>query len=107
MRSCKKIGNEFYCEEVFIVKHKSSYSCESAIYFNLTTDIIRNNCNFDFCYNKTDVTPTVLDGGDEIVLANWPNIINTSYVILIMIFKLRFQAILMFWLIDAFYVIAE
>ena len=67
------IGNEFYCEELFIVKHKSSYSCESAIYFNLTTDIIRNNCNFDFYYNKTDVTPTVLDGGDEIILANWPN----------------------------------
>ena len=73
LRSCKKIGNEFCCEELFIVKHKSSYSCESAIYFNLTTDIIRNNCNFDFYYNKTDVTPTVLDGGDEIVLANWPN----------------------------------
>ena len=73
LRSCKKIGNEFYREELFIVKHKSSYSCESAIYFNLTTDIIRNNCNFDFYYNKTDVTPTVLDGGDEIILANWPN----------------------------------
>ena len=73
LRSCKKIGNEFYCEELFIVKHKSSYSCKSAIYFNLTTDIIRNNCNFDFYYNKTDVTPTVLDGGDEIILANWPN----------------------------------
>ena len=73
LRSCKKIGNEFYCEELFIVKHKSSYSCESAICFNLTMDIIRNNCNFDFYYNKTDVTPTVLDGGDEIILANWPN----------------------------------
>ena len=36
-------------------------------------DIIRNNCNFDFYYNKTDVTPTVLDGRDEIILANWPN----------------------------------
>ena len=48
LQSCKKIGNEFYCEELFVVKHKSSYSCESAIYFNLTTDIIRNNCNFDF-----------------------------------------------------------
>ena len=72
-RSCKKIGNEFYCEELFIVKHKSSYSCESAIYFDLTTDIIRKNCNFNFYYNKTDVTPTVLDGGDEIILANWPN----------------------------------
>ena len=73
LRSCKKIGNEFYCEELFVVKHKSSYSCESAIYFNLTTDIIRNNCNFDFYYNKTDVTPAVQDGGDEIILANWPN----------------------------------
>ena len=52
LRSCKMIGNEFYCEELFVVKHKSSYSCESAIYFNLTTDIIRNNCNFDFYYNK-------------------------------------------------------
>ena len=73
LRSCKKIGNEFYCKELFIVKHKSSYSCESAIYFNLTTDIIRKNCNFDFYYNKTDITPTVLDGGNEIILANWPN----------------------------------
>ena len=71
LRSCKKIGYEFYCEELFIVKHKSRYSCESTIYFNLTTDIIRNNYNFDFYYNNTDITPTVLDGGDKIVLANW------------------------------------
>ena len=26
-----------------------------------------------FCYNKTDITPTVLDGGNEIILANWLN----------------------------------
>ena len=69
----QNIGYIFYCEELFIVKHKSSYSCESAIYFNLTTDIIKNNCNFDFYFNKIDVTPAVLDGGDEIFLANWPN----------------------------------
>ena len=41
LRSCKWIGYEFYCEELFVVKHKSSYSCESDIYFNLTTDIIK------------------------------------------------------------------
>ena len=41
LRSCKRSGREFYCEELFVVKHKSSYSCESAIYFNLTTDIIK------------------------------------------------------------------
>ena len=39
----------------------------------MTADIIRNKCNFDFYYNKTNVTSTVLDGGDEIILANWPN----------------------------------
>ena len=50
LRSCKRIGYEFYCKELFMVKHKSSYSCESAIYFNLTMDIIKNNCNFDFYF---------------------------------------------------------
>ena len=73
LRSCKRIGYEFYCEELFVVKHKSSYSCESAIYFNLTTDIIKRNCTFNFYFNRTEIAPTVLDGGDEIVLANWPN----------------------------------
>ena len=73
LRSCKTIGKMFYCEELFVVKHKSSYSCESAIYFNLTTDIIKDNCNFDFYYNKSDIIPAVLDGGNEIILANWPN----------------------------------
>ena len=73
LRTCKRIGYEFYCEEFFVVKHKTSYSCESAIYFNLDTNIIKENCNFRFYYNKTDVIPTVLDGGSEITLANWPN----------------------------------
>ena len=73
LRACKRIGYEFYWEELFVVKHKSSYNCESAIYFNLTMDIIKNNCDFGFYFNKTDVIPTVLDGGDEIALANWPN----------------------------------
>ena len=59
-------------QRAFVVKHKSSYSCESALYFNLTTDI-KDKCDFDFYFNKTDVTPTVLDEGDEIVLAKWPN----------------------------------
>ena len=35
LRTCKRIGYELYCEELFMVKHKSKYSCESAIYFDL------------------------------------------------------------------------
>ena len=73
LRTCKRIGYEFYCEELFVVKHKTKYSCESAIYFSLGTATIKENCNSRFYYNKTDITPTVLDGGNEIILANWPN----------------------------------
>ena len=57
LRSCKKIGYEFYCEELFIVKHKSSYSCESTFYFNLSTDIIKNNCDFDITSIKQMLLP--------------------------------------------------
>ena len=62
-----------FCEELFVVRHKSIHSCESAIYSNLDTDIIKWNCDFIFYYNKSDITPTVLDGGNEIIFANWPN----------------------------------
>ena len=55
-----------------MVKHKSRYSCKSAIYFNFDAETIKENGEFKFYYNKTDITPTVLDGGNEIILANWP-----------------------------------
>ena len=44
----KRIGYKFYCEELFVVRHKSIHSCESAIYFDLDTDIIKKNCDFIF-----------------------------------------------------------
>ena len=43
------------------------------IYFNLDAETIKESCKFKFYYNKTDITPTVLDGGKQIILANWPN----------------------------------
>ena len=72
LRTCERIGYEFYCEELFIIKQKSKYSCESVIYFNLNAETIKENCKFKCYYNKRDLTPTVLDGGNEIILANWP-----------------------------------
>ena len=35
-------------------------------------EIIKQNCDFLFYYNKTDITPAVLYGGNEIIIANWP-----------------------------------
>ena len=73
LETCKKIGYEFYCEELFVVSHKTQHSCESAIYFDLGADVIKENCEFQYYFNKTDVKPTVLDGRHEIILANWSN----------------------------------
>ena len=67
------MGYKFYCKELFVVKHKSKYSCKSAIYFDLDSNTIKENCKFNFFYKKTGITPTVLDGGNEIILKNWPN----------------------------------
>ena len=73
LKMCKKIGYEYYCKELFVVKSKTRYSCTSAIYFNLESDVIKSNCEFQYYYNKTDIKPTILDGGFQIILANWPN----------------------------------
>ena len=32
LQRCKKTGYKFYCEELFVVKHKTKYSCESDIF---------------------------------------------------------------------------
>ena len=73
LKMCKKIGYKYYCEELFVIKGKSRYSCASVIYFNLESDVIKANCEFHYYYNKTDIKPTVLDGEFQIILANWPN----------------------------------
>ena len=52
LATCKRIGYEFYCEQLFVVRHKSIHSCESAIYFDLDTDFVKRNCDFIFHYNK-------------------------------------------------------
>ena len=35
LSTCRRIGYEFYCEDLLVVKYKSKYSCKSLIYFNL------------------------------------------------------------------------
>ena len=52
LRTCKRIGYEFYCEELFMVKPKSKYSCESVIYFNLNSETIKETVNLNFIITK-------------------------------------------------------
>ena len=69
LRMCKQIRHTYYCKELFLVKHKSKHSCESAIFYNLTSDVLYSVCHFKYYYNTT-VTPSGLDGGSHILLAN-------------------------------------
>ena len=73
LKMCKKIGYKYYCNELFVVKSKTTYSCASTIYFNLESDVIKANCEFLYYYNKMDIKPTILNGGFQIILANWPS----------------------------------
>ena len=67
---CKSIRHIYYCEELFVIKHKSRHSCVSAIFYNLGPATITQNCKFDYYYNTT-VPPVILDGGRDVLLANF------------------------------------
>ena len=73
LKMCKRIGYEYYCKELFVIKSKTRYSCTSAIHFSLESDVIKANCEFQYYCNKTDIKPTILDGGFQIILTNWHN----------------------------------
>ena len=72
LNNCKRIGYKYFCEELFVMKSKHRYSCASAVYFNSKHDI-KENCDFYYYHNKTDITPSILDGRKQIILVNWPN----------------------------------
>ena len=41
---CKSVRHICYCEELFVIKHKSRHSCMSAIFYNLGPVTITKNC---------------------------------------------------------------
>ena len=73
LNTCKRIVNEYFYEELFVFKSQNRYSCASTIYFDLGSEIIKEKCEFNFYFNKTDVKPVVQDGGYQINLADQPS----------------------------------
>ena len=70
MCMCKSIGYIYYCEELFVVKHKSKHSCASTIFYELGPQQVIKNCRFDYMYSAT-VPPVILDGGRDVLLENF------------------------------------
>ena len=46
-----------------MAKHKTKYSCEGAIYFDLGAEVIKENCDFQYYFNTMDMKPADHDGG--------------------------------------------
>ena len=67
---CKNIRYIYYCEELFVAKHKSKHSCASTIFYNLGPSVVMENSKFHYMYNAT-VPAVILDGGKEVLLANF------------------------------------
>ena len=76
--------------------NKSIYSCESIINFDLGPDISKGKLKFAFYMKKTDTTSTVLDGGNEIILANWPDDKHINDIPDEMTFQIKFPVIHMY-----------
>ena len=70
MIMCKEIRFTYYCEELFVVKHKSVHSCSSAIFYEFVSKIIVSSCDFQYTYDKK-VLPVILDSGNELLIANF------------------------------------
>ena len=51
-RNCKHVGYDYYCEDLYVVKHKSRYSYETATFFDLPCDLIMDNCQFTYYFNS-------------------------------------------------------
>ena len=70
MIMCRSIRFTYYCEELFVVKHKSAYGCSSAIFYDMGAKRVTDSCEFKYIYDAK-VAPTILDGGKELLLANF------------------------------------
>ena len=79
---CKSIRYTYYCEKLFVVKHKSRHSCASAIFYELGPEEVVHKCHFDYIYNTT-MPPTIL---------GWRSFTNISKLPRSLFFEVQFQA---------------
>ena len=96
LKRCLLIGDTYICQEVFLMKQKNFHTCESAIYYRVSYEIIKNKCEIDY-YPHLEPEPDLLDQGDKILLTGlkdkWtyycqakdqaPNPIDTGHYVVI------------------------
>ena len=69
LHMCKVIQKDYFCEEMFMVKHANMHTCESTLFYDMPPHLVDKFCEFNFYLDK-EVPPSVLDGGAQMILAN-------------------------------------
>ena len=71
LHNCPKIGTVYFCETLFLTKHKSEHTCESAIYQYEHRDLIKQKCKFNYILNL-EPDPELMDAGNHFLLSHLP-----------------------------------
>ena len=71
LRLCNKIGATYYCENSYVLRHRSEHTCESAIYYRTDPKMVKTHCKAMFTSGQ-NFPPKVLDTGETMILFNLP-----------------------------------
>ena len=71
LSQCIKISILYFGEQLFLMKHTSEHTCESAIYHNESPDIIKDKCHIQY-NSDLNPEPAILDAGNYLLLGNLP-----------------------------------
>ena len=63
--------NIYYCQNSYVLRHRTQHTCESAVYYKMDAKTITKHCQAKFAAN-VEFTPKVLDAGETMVLFNLP-----------------------------------
>ena len=69
---CMEVNQIHYCENLHLVQIETEPSCASAIYYDIDPLVIKEKCHIAY-YHKYKPEPTLLDGGNEILIAGVPD----------------------------------
>ena len=66
--NCRRFNTTYYCENLFVVKHRSEHMHVSAVDRNETASVINEKCKVEYCC-ELQPEPSILDAGNYLLLA--------------------------------------
>ena len=71
LEQCMQYNVVYFCQHMYLVKHNSEHTCESAIYHRKEAELIKSKCDIQY-FPYLNPEPAILDAGDHLLLGNLP-----------------------------------